>query len=48
MNDLFEYLDFLQVNFDYTYQVFFMHTSAVCSILQPMDHIRASKAPLIK
>ena len=48
VSDLVEYFTFLQVNHTCAYRTLSMDASAVCSILQAMEQMRASKAPFIK
>ena len=48
VNNLVEYLDYLQVTHDYAYMTPSMHASAICRILQPTEQKRVSIAPLVK
>ena len=46
--DLVEYLDFLQISHDFSDRKLYIHASATCIILQPINQMRALTAPIEK
>ena len=48
VSTLLEYLDFLQVTYNYVYMTLCMHSSTICRILQSTEQIRVSVALLAK
>ena len=48
VDNLVEYLDYLQVTHDYAYMTLCMPASAICRILQPTGQTRVSMAPLVE
>ena len=47
MSDLTEYLDFFQLNHDYSYRMCSIHANVICSTLHSTEQTRASLAPII-
>ena len=48
VRNLVNYLNFWQVTHNYAYTMLCIHVSAICSIPQPTEQMRASTAPLVR